>query len=260
LQAQHRVSPGIKLFVCCLAMSSAASLPMRLMSLAAHRSLPALRGPALRTMNARVLSQRPLVEARSFASAAAAKVSQTLTSEVKHEEEQYEQPKEIKAFLANSEFKFVEEAGDVNMALERNMGNKVARIEWQLTSPYAQDADMEGEEDGGQEATDFVITVENKEGTAGMSFYCSTQGGEDHRYIIGHVKNYASAEEKDSVSSYNGPDFEDIDDKLQESFDEYLAEVGMNNEVCDFIDAVALDKEQREYIRWLKNTKTILES
>jgi len=173
-------------------------------------------------------------------------VSQTLQSEVTHEEEQYEQPKEIKAFLANSEFKFIEEAGDVNMALERNMGNKVARIEWQLTSPYAPDEDMEGEENGGQEATDFVITVENKEGTAGVSFYCSTQGGEDHRYIIGHVKNYASAEEKESVSSYNGPDFEDIDDKLQESFDEYLAEVGMNNEVCDFIDAVALDKAFRK--------------
>jgi len=39
---------------------------------------------------------------------------------------------------------------------------------------------------------------------------------------------------------------------LQEAFDEYLAEAGMNNEVCDFIDAMALDKEQREYIRWLK--------
>lgn len=240
-------------------MSSAATL--RLLSRAAPRSLPALRGPALQKLNAGLLrSHRPLVEARGFASAAASKVSQTLASELKHEEEQHESPKEIQAFLAKSDFKFVDEDGDVNMMLERDMGSKVARIEWQLTTPYAPDADMEGEDDGGQEATDFVITVEDKEGTSGVSFYCSTQGGEDHRYIIGHVKNYNSAEEKESVSSYNGPDFEDIDDKLQESFDEYLAEVGMNNEVCDFIDAVALDKEQREYIRWLKNTKAFLEA
>merc|ERR1711865_575996 len=115
-----------------------------------------------------------------------------------------------------------------------------------------------GEEDqGDQEATDFVVTVEGEK-AAGISFYCSTQGGEEHRYVIGHVKQYSTAEEKESVSSYNGPDFEDIDDKLQEAFDEYLAEMGMDNEVCDFIDAMALDKEQREYIRWLKLTQKFL--
>merc|ERR1712073_65191 len=86
----------------------------------------------------------------------------------------------------------------------------------------------------------------------GLTFYCSTQTGEDHRYVIGMVKSFASAEEKDSPSSYNGPEFEDLDDKLQEAFDEYLAELGMNSEICDFIDAMALDKEQREYIRWLR--------
>jgi len=234
-------------------MSAAAALPLRLLSRAVHRGLPTFRGPALRTLNAGLVSHR------GFASSAASKVAATLQSEVKHEEEQYEQPKEIKSFLKDNDFKFVDEDGDVNMMLERNIGDKVARIEWQLTSPYAPDGEMEGEEGEQQEATDFVISVEDKEGTSGISFYCSTQTGEDHRYIIGHVKNYSSAEEKESVSSYNGPDFEDIDDKLQESMDEYLAEVGMNNEVCDFIDAMALDKEQREYIRWLNNTKNFLE-
>lgn len=228
----------------------------------ARRGAPSLvtRGPALRALNAGMLLQRPHMEVRGFASAAAGKVSSTLAAEVKHEEEQYEQPKEIAAFLKGSDFKFVEEAGDVNMALERTMGEKVVRIEWQLTSPYAPDAEMEGEDDGSMEATDFVITVEDKEGVHGIAFYCSTQGGEDHRYIIGHVKNYSTAEEKENVSAYNGPDFEDIDDNLQEAFDEYLAEVGMNNEVCDFIDTIALDKEQREYIRWLQITAKFLDA
>merc|ERR1712187_962780 len=133
------------------------------------------------------------------------------------------------------------------MMLERTFGDKVARIEWQLTSPFApEEGEVEG--DDSQEAVDFVITIENKAGTAGISFYCSTQTGEEHRYIIGHVKSFSSSEEKESASSYNGPDFEDIDDKLQEALDEYLAEMGMNNEVCDFIDATAVDKEQREYV------------
>eukprot|EP00415_Alexandrium_ostenfeldii_P000749 UN0749 len=93
-----------------------------------------------------------------------------------------------------------------------------------------------------------------------MTFFCSTQHGEDHRYVIGMVKAYSSQAEKDSATSYNGPEFEDLDDKVQEAFDEYLAELGMSSEVCDFIDAMALDKEQREYARWLSTAKKFVES
>jgi complement component 1 Q subcomponent-binding protein len=219
-------------------------------SLVARRGMPAFVASGRQPL-AQASSIGSLLQRQRFASAAASKVAQVLQAEVKHEEEQYEQPKEIKDFLKGSDFKFVEEAGDVNMMLERDFGNKVARIEWQLTSPYAPDGEME-EDDAQEDSTDFVVTVEDKEGSAGLSFYCSTQGGEDHRYIIGNVKNYSSAEEKEGVTSYNGPDFEDVDDKLQEAFDEYLADVGLNSEVCDFIDATATDKEQKEYIRWLQ--------
>lgn len=200
-----------------------------------------------------------ILQARGFASAAASKVAKTLQAEIKHESEQYEQPKEIKSFLKETDFKFIDEDGDVNMALERTVAEKVTRIEWQLSSPYSPEGDEEGEA-GYEEGTDFVLTVENKDGSSGVSFYCSTQAGEDHRYIIGHVKSFASAEEKESVSSYNGPDFEDVDDKLQEAFDEFLFEAGLTSSVCDFIDAMALDKEQREYIRWLNTANKFLDA
>merc|ERR1712072_1367572 len=180
-----------------------------------------------------------------------------LQAEVKHEEEQYEQSKELKAFLKNSPFTFIETDGDVNMMLERELGDKVVRIEWQLASPF--DPNMEDEEGEPEESTDMWVTVESKSSGAGLTFNCSTQTAEDHRYVIGNVKAFANAEEKESVSSYNGPDFEDLDDKLQEAFDEYLAEIGMSSEVCDFVDAMALDKEQREYVRWLKMSNTFLQ-
>merc|ERR1719410_1783491 len=196
---------------------------------------------------------------KAFSSAAASKVVKTLTAEIKHEDEQYEQAKEIKGFLKKTDFKLADVEGDVNLALERALGDKVVRIEWQLSSPFHPEEDMEGEMQG-DEATDFCVTIEGKTSGAGVTFYCSTQTGEDHRYVIGNVKAFSSTEERDSASSYNGPDFEDVDDKLQEAFDEYLAEVGMNNDVCDFIDATAQDKEQREYIRWLKIAKKFMES
>mmetsp|Transcript_6620 Transcript_6620/g.16224 ORF Transcript_6620/g.16224 Transcript_6620/m.16224 type:complete len:229 (+) Transcript_6620:80-766(+) len=192
-------------------------------------------------------------------SSAGPKVAKVLDSEIKHEDEQYEQQKEIQNFIKNSGFEFSETPGDVNMTLTKKVGSKTVKIEWQLSSPF--DPEQMDEEVGGggnPEATDMVISVENDAG-AGLSFYCSTQTGEDHRYVIGQVKAYASSAERDSTTSYNGPEFEDLDDKLQEALDEYLAEIGMSNDICDFVDAVALDKEQREYVRWLKTTKAFVE-
>merc|ERR1719291_25823 len=96
--------------------------------------------------------------ARAF-SGAAGKVIKVLQAEIKHEEEQYEQAKEIKAFLKKSEFKLVETDGDVNVTLEREVGDRVVRIEWQLTSPFDPSADVEGgEEQPEQEATNFSVT------------------------------------------------------------------------------------------------------
>lgn len=68
----------------------------------------------------------------------------------------------------------------MNIALEREVGGKVVRIEWQLTSPFNADADAEGgEEHLDEEATDFCLSVEDKSSGAGVMFYCSTQTGED---------------------------------------------------------------------------------
>jgi len=202
--------------------------------------------------------------ASTAALAAGSKVANVLRSEIKHEEEQYEQSKDIGNFLKTTPFKLVEAEGDVNMALQREIDDKVVRIEWQLTSPFDPNMEGEGEDvDGGgreQEATELCVTVESKTTGAGIAFYCSTQTGEDHRYVIGNLKGYTSADEKDNFSSFNGPDFEDLDDKLQEAFDEYLAELGMSSEICDFIDAMAIDKEQREYVRWLKLVKDFVEA
>jgi len=231
------------------------ALARGLLRLAGRQALPAAgRGLGVAQLTARA---GPPQAARGF-SGAARKVSETLKGEIKHEEEQYEQAKEIAQFLKGSQFKLVDTDGDVNMMLERTVGSRLVRVEWQLTSPFPPGEEGENEEPP-TEATDFSVTVEDTSSGAGVSFYCSTQTGEDHRYVIGNVKSFTSVEERDLPSGYNGPEFEDLDDKVQEALDEYLAEVGLSNELCDLMDAMALDKEQREYIQWLKKTQKFLE-
>jgi len=102
-----------------------------------------------------------------FSSAAAAgKAAKVLQAEVKHEEEQYEQSKELKAFLKNTPFTFTEADGDVNMSLSRDIGEKTVKIEWQLASPF--DPNMEDEEGEPEESTNMWVTVESKSG-AGLT-------------------------------------------------------------------------------------------
>jgi len=197
---------------------------------------------------------------RAFSSAGG-KLTKVLLAEIKHEVDQYEQPQEIKNFLKSCPFELVDAVGDVNMSLKREVGGKIVQIEWQLSSPFDPDMDPNAQDGGDveQQETEITVTVQDKSGGAGLLFYCSTQPGEDHRYVIGNVRSFNSTEEKESVSAYNGPEFEDLDDKLQEGFDEYLAELGMSPELCDFVDGMAQDKEQREYVHWLKTVQKFVE-
>jgi complement component 1 Q subcomponent-binding protein, mitochondrial len=203
-----------------------------------------------------------------MSAAAGTKLRDILKTEQKMEKEQYEQIDTIKTFLKETpQWAFTDSDGDVSLTLKRSMGDKEVTLEWQLVSPFGgdfEDMPEEGEEQNQEmpamESTDFTITIQDKAGEKGLIYYCQTAAGEGHRYVIGNVRSFATKEEKESVSAYNGPDFEDLDDTLQESFDEFLAEHGINDEVCDFIDATAVDKEQREYMRWLKNVESFIQA
>jgi complement component 1 Q subcomponent-binding protein len=218
----------------------------------------------------RIAAPRAMITSRFMSGAAVSKLHNVIKSEHQMEKEQYEQMESIKKFLQNApQWKFSDNDGDVSLKLTRSMGDKDVTLEWQLVSPFGNDfSDMSGEEGApeGQEeefpmeSTDFTITIQDKSGEKGLVYYCQTAAGEGHRYMIGNVRSFASKAEKESDSSYNGPDFEDLDDSLQESFDEFLAEAGINDEVCDFIDATAIDKEQREYMRWLKNVDSFIQA
>jgi complement component 1 Q subcomponent-binding protein len=208
---------------------------------------PALRSPAIQVARG----------VRAFSSAQT-KLSKILEAEAKHEKDQYEEPPLVKDFVAKSPFTFSMTAGDVNMTLSRESGGKKMVVDWQLTSPFGDDAMEENEQDDSAPPTDFTFSVESTSGDEGLIFYCSTSSGDGDRFVIGNVRQYSSKEEKDSNTAYNGPDFEDLDEKLQESFLEYLKDSGLTDELCDFIDATALDKEQVEYMRWLKNAQQFL--
>lgn len=52
---------------------------------------------------------------------------------------------------------------------------------------------------------------------------------------------------------YNGPIFDDLDDKLKDAIEAYVEELGVDADMVYFILAYSQKKEQEEYERWLKS-------
>jgi len=174
----------------------------------------------------------------------------------------------------------VDTPGEVNLALKKTVAGKEVKLEWQLANalddePLEEEYDPENpdaEPPTNAPATDFTITLTNVEGEGGISLYCNTYGpmadeaedGDDAPatpapFAIGAVKVWQTAAERDSPVSYNGPEYEDFPATLQASLNEFIiGEVGVTESVISFIDATAVDKEQREYMRWLETMKAFV--
>ena len=52
--------------------------------------------------------------------------------------------------------------------------------------------------------------------------------------------------------------FEELDERVQTGFHELLEKRGVDSKLADFILVLMDDKEQREYVSWLKQTASFL--
>jgi len=67
-------------------------------------------------------------------------------------------------------------------------------------------------------------------------------------------------EDMDESQLYQGPDFVELDETLQESFSVFLkAELGVNDDVASFIAMQSDYVEQKNYVQFLKDAQSIIE-
>lgn len=94
----------------------------------------------------------------------------------------------------------------------------------------------------------FEVSIKKPDGSK-IDFDCYT-GKET--FQIHHV-GFVPAGVEDVSTTYTGPRFEDLDDKLIDGFYSYLTARKIDADINFFIAAYCYDKERREYINWLKN-------
>mmetsp|Transcript_36901 Transcript_36901/g.42406 ORF Transcript_36901/g.42406 Transcript_36901/m.42406 type:complete len:83 (+) Transcript_36901:476-724(+) len=57
---------------------------------------------------------------------------------------------------------------------------------------------------------------------------------------------------------YMGPDFSSLSKKIQISLSQYLIDNGLDQQTVAFIELFSLDKEQRLYMKWLKDVQSFI--
>lgn len=186
-----------------------------------------------------------------------------LTTEIEYEEKEYEpiSAEEKKVFFKNSGFEFIESPTSSRMELKKSTEDFLVTICYHARSPMPEDTENKNE--GPNSITDFQILI-NKLGKSGgfliEAVVVDSVVQINQIHIAENVHEYHAKflTGKIDPDFYQGPDFSTLDDHLQNSFYEFINELGVTEECANFIETSAVDKDQQLYINWLKTTKNVL--
>ncbi|KAI8883383.1 mitochondrial glycoprotein [Backusella circina FSU 941] len=201
-----------------------------------------------------------------------ADLSHKLSEELQYEQSSEEggQPEFIKEFLDTNSFKLEDKAGVDEVTLTRTFGNEKIRVLFSISDinsaaadDFLHEDDMVGEE-GEEDATSFPVrasvTIE-KDGQGAVTIDTVAQDGEIAVESVMYYKDGKLADDQSAEADwqrrglYIGPQFAELDQNLQELFEKYLDERGVNSGLANFLPDYVEYKEQKEYIQWLQNMK-----
>eukprot|EP00890_Picochlorum_soloecismus_P002961 jgi/Picsp_1/3666/NSC_06503-R1_protein len=195
---------------------------------------------------------------RSFASAdRGAPLAEALDYEIEHERTNYKQPEELLGGPP-APFTLTESKGDTLMTLTRSYGTETLSVDVMVNDQPDEEPfeNEEGEMDV-DVSVEFVVTCSKGKGQD-LVFECKSDGS----YLdIIHVALEEEGDDEDIDDAfYTGPDFEELDESLQDSFLSFLEERGITAELGEWLMHLVHDKEQREYMYWLEKVKHFVSS
>jgi complement component 1 Q subcomponent-binding protein len=69
-----------------------------------------------------------------------------------------------------------------------------------------------------------------------------------------HVALEDESDDAPQDGAYAGPVFSELDEAVQDAFEAYLEQRGVDSALAEYLVELSIDKEQREYVNWLKRT------
>lgn len=159
-------------------------------------------------------------------------------------------------------FEIVDNPGDQAVVLKRELAGENIQVTVLMNLDVEGDFkenDEDGSEDDNNESSfqptiSLVVSIEKGEGPF-LEFCCNLR--DDGLQIESMVMKKRDA--VDDQGAYQGPEFSDLDEKLQKAFHKYLEVRGIKGSLFGFLHEYMINKDEKEYLVWLKNMKEFIE-
>jgi len=211
----------------------------------------------------------PLVFSQPFASSTVPSsekaLAEILAKEIKEEAKLDEEDEPAEDLVIPEGFELVSKELNNEVVLTRKMGSETIKITSSAHAdntrhemdPIVDTEENDEEEEEEEEASHgvaFVVEIEKGDDRK-LTFDCVTDGS---RIELRSVR-IGQAATKDLPDPYEGPEYHGLDDDVQDGFEDYLAERGINLELADYLVNFIADKEEGEYRAWLARVQKFLE-
>ncbi|KAH7689370.1 Mitochondrial glycoprotein [Dioscorea alata] len=164
-------------------------------------------------------------------------------------------------------FEIVDNPGDQSITLKREFAGEKIQVNVFMELDDMGDMNEDDEDDGNDDDDDhedggspmpkisLIALIDKGEGPS-LEFCCDLAADGLHIESMLLKRDDSSSEEG---NAYEGPEFSDLDENLQKAFYKYLEERGISPSLREFLHEYMTQKEDREYLNWLKNMKSFIE-
>jgi complement component 1 Q subcomponent-binding protein len=195
------------------------------------------------------------------------KLAKAISREIKFEEENYRDDESVNKFLQSNGFELKDNAEENTVELSKKVGSANVQVVFQSRPPQFGEEPEEGQEEvqknqdeegegqfGDQNFADFTVYIAQSNGKA-LAFECTSYDSEiniNFVSVVNDVEAHKEGVKLERISGYSA-DFSILDERLQTGFLEYLKGFGINEDVALFVEHYSQDKDQRQYMQWLKD-------
>jgi len=205
-------------------------------------------------------------------------LSQKLKEELKYEKESLDEagkgtPQFLKTFLEEGIWSIDDIRGNDEVTLKRKFGDENIRIIFSIADIHPEEDfeenDADGETDPDENPAPYpvraALSITKTTGPGALNIDLMCQEGQ---FVIENISFYDEASLGTELTAdadwkrrglYIGPQFETLDISVQEEFEKFLQERGINTSVASFIPEYASHKEQQEYVKWLTKVNNFIQ-
>ncbi|KAL3521138.1 hypothetical protein ACH5RR_019287 [Cinchona calisaya] len=161
---------------------------------------------------------------------------------------------QVKEIPPSFPFKLQDNPGLYNATLTREYQGETIVVEVPIPffGEYADNDDDDGDEKGAQTQSELPLEVIVSKSCGPCLRFGCTAFPDD---IVIDSLSFRDPDISEDQIGYAGPGFSEFSEKLQKAFHKYLEISGVNPSTTIFLLEYMINKDDREYVKWLKNLK-----